>query len=222
MQGARASFKHGRPARARSSNFPVSSKRLTSFKRPASVKGPFPLFTFFELEIYASLHAEIVEVEIEVVAILSSLRGNFAELNRTVTCMVLKANDRRASCPCHDEFRGPRSNCVRQVVSRITTPNEDRYLAVTVKRNRRSTTSYLSQSALFSYWYDSFKTDHVQTLRAFVYMLVGLSRYVPLPNSLSPAINLVKEAALWTPQQWSCAMFSDESRFGCSLILARL
>ncbi|GFU14920.1 hypothetical protein TNCV_191691 [Trichonephila clavipes] len=32
MQGARASFKHGRPARARSSNFPVSSKRLTSFK----------------------------------------------------------------------------------------------------------------------------------------------------------------------------------------------
>ncbi|GFV03978.1 hypothetical protein TNCV_916031 [Trichonephila clavipes] len=47
MQGARASFKHGRPARARSSNFRVSSKRLTSFKRPAGVKGPFPLFTFF-------------------------------------------------------------------------------------------------------------------------------------------------------------------------------
>ncbi|GFY10423.1 hypothetical protein TNCV_1463131 [Trichonephila clavipes] len=47
MQGARASFKHGRPACARSSNFPVSSKRLTSFKRPAGVKGPFPLFTFF-------------------------------------------------------------------------------------------------------------------------------------------------------------------------------
>ncbi|GFV73799.1 hypothetical protein TNCV_3543571, partial [Trichonephila clavipes] len=35
MQGARASFKHGRPARAQSSNFPVSSKSLTSFKRPA-------------------------------------------------------------------------------------------------------------------------------------------------------------------------------------------
>ncbi|GFV15822.1 hypothetical protein TNCV_988051 [Trichonephila clavipes] len=32
MQGARAFFKHGRPARARSSNFPASSKRLTSFK----------------------------------------------------------------------------------------------------------------------------------------------------------------------------------------------
>ncbi|GFW93714.1 hypothetical protein TNCV_4542411 [Trichonephila clavipes] len=41
--------------------------------------------------------------------------GNFAELNRTVTCMVLKANDRRTSCPCYDEFRGPRSDYVRQV-----------------------------------------------------------------------------------------------------------
>ncbi|GFX45202.1 tigger transposable element-derived protein 6 [Trichonephila clavipes] len=28
-------------------------------------------------------------------------------LNRTVTCMVLKANDRRTSCPCHDEFPLP-------------------------------------------------------------------------------------------------------------------
>ncbi|GFX32698.1 uncharacterized protein TNCV_888361 [Trichonephila clavipes] len=35
-------------------------------------------------------------------------------LNRTVTCMVLKANDRRTSCPYHDEFRGPRSDYVRQ------------------------------------------------------------------------------------------------------------
>ncbi|GFT33983.1 histone-lysine N-methyltransferase SETMAR [Trichonephila clavipes] len=28
--------------------------------------------------------------------------------------MVLKANDRRTSCLCHDEFRGPRSDYVRQ------------------------------------------------------------------------------------------------------------
>ncbi|GFT70756.1 hypothetical protein TNCV_2490941 [Trichonephila clavipes] len=31
--------------------------------------------------------------------------------------MVLKTNDRRTSCPCHDEFRGPRSDYVRQVAS---------------------------------------------------------------------------------------------------------
>ncbi|GFX27375.1 hypothetical protein TNCV_34741 [Trichonephila clavipes] len=60
------------------------------------------------------LHAEIVEVEIEVVSPSIVPSGNFAELNRTVTCMVLKANDRRTSCPCHDEFRGPRSDYVRQ------------------------------------------------------------------------------------------------------------
>ncbi|GFW67561.1 uncharacterized protein TNCV_3392321 [Trichonephila clavipes] len=42
-------------------------------------------------------------------------------LNRTVTCMVLKANDRRTSCPCHDEFRGPRSDYVRQVPLATTT-----------------------------------------------------------------------------------------------------
>ncbi|GFT71943.1 uncharacterized protein TNCV_2515841 [Trichonephila clavipes] len=32
-------------------------------------------------------------------------------------------------------------------------------------------------------------------------------------NSLSPAINLKREHALWTPQQWSWVMFSEESRF---------
>ncbi|GFU98767.1 hypothetical protein TNCV_1214831 [Trichonephila clavipes] len=31
--------------------------------------------------------------------------------------MVLKANDRRTSSLCHDEFRGPRSDCVRQVLN---------------------------------------------------------------------------------------------------------
>ncbi|GFY24590.1 hypothetical protein TNCV_1016361 [Trichonephila clavipes] len=43
------------------------------------------------------LHAEIVEVEIEVVSPSIAPSENFAELNRTVTCMVLKANDRRTS-----------------------------------------------------------------------------------------------------------------------------
>ncbi|GFV04897.1 uncharacterized protein TNCV_503101 [Trichonephila clavipes] len=42
--------------------------------------------------------------------------GNFTEINRTVTCMAFKAtaNDRLTSSPLHDEFRGPRSNYVRQ------------------------------------------------------------------------------------------------------------
>ncbi|GFV54588.1 transposable element Tcb2 transposase [Trichonephila clavipes] len=44
-------------------------------------------------------HAEIVEVQIEVVSPSIIPSGNFAELNRTVTCMVLKGNDRRTSSP---------------------------------------------------------------------------------------------------------------------------
>ncbi|GFV74841.1 hypothetical protein TNCV_1040791 [Trichonephila clavipes] len=41
--------------------------------------------------------------------------GNFADLNRTVTCLVLKANTTGVLLvPCHDEFRGPRSDYVRQ------------------------------------------------------------------------------------------------------------
>ncbi|GFW62943.1 hypothetical protein TNCV_4452921 [Trichonephila clavipes] len=58
-----------------------------------------------------NLHAEIVEVEIEVVLPSIVPSGNFAEPNRTVTCMVLKAY----LLPCHDEFHGPRSDYVRQV-----------------------------------------------------------------------------------------------------------
>ncbi|GFV91308.1 hypothetical protein TNCV_898251 [Trichonephila clavipes] len=43
-------------------------------------------------------HAKIVEVEIGGVANYCPF-GNFSELNRTVTCMVAKANDRRTSSP---------------------------------------------------------------------------------------------------------------------------
>ncbi|GFV32643.1 hypothetical protein TNCV_441351 [Trichonephila clavipes] len=41
--------------------------------------------------------------------------------------MVLKANDRRTSCPCHDEFRGPRSDYVRQVALATTTTQQHKY-----------------------------------------------------------------------------------------------
>ncbi|GFV45113.1 RNase H domain-containing protein [Trichonephila clavipes] len=76
-------------------------------------------------DIYSSpllvFHAEIVKVEIEVVSPSIVPLGNFAELNRTVTRMVLKTNDRRT--PCHDEFCGPRSDYVRQVALETTTTN---------------------------------------------------------------------------------------------------
>ncbi|GFX82632.1 hypothetical protein TNCV_1193071 [Trichonephila clavipes] len=43
--------------------------------------------------------------------------GNFTELNRSAFCMMLKAKATTGVnlAPCHDEFRGPRSDYVRQV-----------------------------------------------------------------------------------------------------------
>ncbi|GFU54261.1 uncharacterized protein TNCV_3619141 [Trichonephila clavipes] len=55
------------------------------------------------------------------VAIYRPFGEVFLSLNRTVTCMVLMANDRRTSCPCHDEFRWPRSDYVREVALATTT-----------------------------------------------------------------------------------------------------
>ncbi|GFX26126.1 hypothetical protein TNCV_2274661 [Trichonephila clavipes] len=78
------------------------------------------------------LHAEIVEVEIEIVSPSIVPSGNFAELNRTVTCMVLKANDRRTSCPCHDVFRGPRSDYVRQTQVELGIKKEPAEWAISV------------------------------------------------------------------------------------------
>ncbi|GBN82621.1 hypothetical protein AVEN_222517-1 [Araneus ventricosus] len=53
------------------------------------------------------------------------------------------------------------SRCYSTGRPRVTTPNEDRYLAVTAEHSIRPVSS-----ALFSYLYDSFKADRVQTLRA--------------------------------------------------------
>ncbi|GFY25025.1 uncharacterized protein TNCV_2692161 [Trichonephila clavipes] len=57
------------------------------------------------------------------------------------------------------------SRCYSTGHLRVTTPNEDRYLAVTAKRQTEHSIRPVS-SALFSYQYDSFKADRVQTLRA--------------------------------------------------------
>ncbi|GFX81631.1 uncharacterized protein TNCV_4644711 [Trichonephila clavipes] len=49
----------------------------------------------------------------------------------------------------------------------VTTPNEDRYIFGSYCQKKQTEYSIRPvSSALFSYQYDSFKTDHVQTLRA--------------------------------------------------------
>ncbi|GFW42363.1 transposase [Trichonephila clavipes] len=95
---------------------------------------------------------------------------------------------------------------------RVTKPNEDRYLAVTAK-NRRSTASDLSRQLS--------SATGTTVSRQIVYRRVGHIglygrrpvRCVPLTATYCRLpLTWSREHALWTPEQWSCVMFSDESR----------
>ncbi|GFU92266.1 HTH_Tnp_Tc3_2 domain-containing protein [Trichonephila clavipes] len=97
---------------------------------------------------------------------------------------------------------------------RVTTPNEDRYLAVTAKRNRRSTASDLSCQLS--------SATGTTVSRQTVYRRLGhCGLYARKPVRCVPLtathcrlrLTWSREHALWTPQQWPCVMFSDESRF---------
>ncbi|GFV29560.1 uncharacterized protein TNCV_1340901 [Trichonephila clavipes] len=61
------------------------------------------------------------------------------------------------------------SRCFSTGHPRVTTPNDDRYIYIFGSYCQKKQTEPSIRpvsSALFSYRYDSFKTDHVQTLRA--------------------------------------------------------
>ncbi|GFY17943.1 transposable element Tc1 transposase [Trichonephila clavipes] len=96
----------------------------------------------------------------------------------------------------------------------VKTPNEDQYLAVTEKRKTQSTASDLS-SQLYS-------ATGTTVSRQTVYRRLGHIdlharrpvRCVPLTvTHCRLRLTWSREHTLWTPQQWSCVMFSDESRF---------
>ncbi|GFV30709.1 transposable element Tcb1 transposase [Trichonephila clavipes] len=106
------------------------------------------------------------------------------------------------------------SRCYSTARPRVTTPNEDRYLAVSAKRNRRSTASDLSRQLS--------SATGTTVSRQPVYIRLGhISLYARRPVRCVPLtathcrlrLTRSSEHPLWTPQQWSCVMFSDESRF---------
>ncbi|KFM60078.1 Transposable element Tc1 transposase, partial [Stegodyphus mimosarum] len=97
---------------------------------------------------------------------------------------------------------------------RVTTPNGDRYLAGTAKRNRRSTASDLSRQLS--------SATGTTISRQTVYRRLGQTGlYARRPVSCVPLTEThcrlrlawSREHVLWTPQQWACVMFSDKSRF---------
>ncbi|GFS81114.1 HTH_Tnp_Tc3_2 domain-containing protein [Trichonephila clavipes] len=88
------------------------------------------------------------------------------------------------------------------------------YLAVTAKRNRRSTAADLSRQLS--------SATGTTVSRQTVYRRLGHIglyarrpvRWVPLTAThCHLQLTWSREHALWTPQQWSCVMFSDKSRF---------
>ncbi|GFV41613.1 HTH_Tnp_Tc3_2 domain-containing protein [Trichonephila clavipes] len=102
------------------------------------------------------------------------------------------------------------SRCYSTGRPKVTTPNEERYLTVTVKRNRRSRASVMSSATGTTF------------SRQTVYRRLGrIGLYARRPVKCVPLTathcrlrsTWSREHAVWTPQQWSCVMFSDEFRF---------
>ncbi|GFY07236.1 transposable element Tcb1 transposase [Trichonephila clavipes] len=88
------------------------------------------------------------------------------------------------------------------------------YLSVTAKRNKRSTASDLSRQLS--------SATGTTVSRQDVYRRLGhIGLYARRPVRCVPhtatrcrlRLTWSREHALWTPQHWSCVMFSDESRF---------
>ncbi|GFV84920.1 HTH_Tnp_Tc3_2 domain-containing protein [Trichonephila clavipes] len=106
------------------------------------------------------------------------------------------------------------SKCNSTGRSQLTMPNDDRYLAVTAKRNRRSTALDLSHQL-------SSVTGTTVLWQTMYRGLGHIGLYASRPVrcfSLTEThcrlrLTWSVEHALWTPQQWSCVMLSDESRF---------
>ncbi|GFT75493.1 transposable element Tcb1 transposase [Trichonephila clavipes] len=105
------------------------------------------------------------------------------------------------------------SRCYSTGRPRVTTPNEDCYLSVTAKTNRRSTASDLSRELS--------SATGITVFRQTVYRRLGrIGLYTRRPVRCVPLtatqfrlrLTWSREHALWTPLQWSCVMFSDESR----------
>ncbi|GFX46955.1 transposable element Tcb1 transposase [Trichonephila clavipes] len=106
------------------------------------------------------------------------------------------------------------SGCYSTGHPRVTTPNEDQFLAVTAKRNRRRTALDLSRQ--FS------SATGTTVSRQTLYRRLGhVGLYVRRPILCVPLtaahcrlrLTWSREHALWIPQQWSCMMFSHVSRF---------
>ncbi|GFX24447.1 transposable element Tcb1 transposase [Trichonephila clavipes] len=118
------------------------------------------------------------------------------------------------------ECHGNVSRCYSTGRPHVTMPNEDRYIwQLLPKRNRQSTALDLSRQL-------SSATDTIVSRQTVYRRLEHIGLYARRPVRCVPftathcRLRLIwsREHALWTPQQWSCVMFSDESSMGAEFL----
>ncbi|GFV21246.1 transposable element Tcb1 transposase [Trichonephila clavipes] len=139
-------------------------------------------------------------------------RSTFLELKT----LKLGVNMPIASSMLWQRFQddGNVSRCYSTGRPRVTTPNENRYLADTAKRNRRSIASDLPRQLSSATGTTVSRQTVYRRLRHIVLNTRRPVRCVPLTSThCRLRLTWSREHALWTPQQWSCVMFSDETRF---------
>ncbi|PRD27960.1 UNVERIFIED_CONTAM: tc1a [Trichonephila clavipes] len=106
------------------------------------------------------------------------------------------------------------SRCYSKGHPQVTTPKENQNLADTSKRNRRGTASDMSRQLSSATGTTVSSQTVYRSLRHIGLYACGPVRCVPLTAThCRLQLTWSREHALWTPQHWSCVIFSDESRF---------
>ncbi|GFV12541.1 transposable element Tcb1 transposase [Trichonephila clavipes] len=100
---------------------------------------------------------------------------------------------------------------------RSTTPAEDRYIILSEKRNRRTTTQQVANQLLAASGKQISRKTVARRLRGGGLYARRPVVCVPLTRQHRTArLQWCREHHNWTEQDWACVLFSDESRFSLS------
>ncbi|GFX71853.1 transposable element Tcb2 transposase [Trichonephila clavipes] len=100
---------------------------------------------------------------------------------------------------------------------RSTTPAEDRYIVLSVKRNRRTTAQQVANQFLAASGQQISRKTVARRLRGGGLYARRPVVCVPLTRQHRTArLQWCREHHNWSEQDWACVLFSDESRFSLS------
>ncbi|GFX99808.1 transposable element Tcb1 transposase [Trichonephila clavipes] len=99
---------------------------------------------------------------------------------------------------------------------RSMTPEDDRYIVLSAKRNRRTTAQQVANQFLAASGKQISRKTVAKRLRGGLYARRPVV-CVPLTRQHRTArLQWCREHHNWTEQDWACVLFSDESRFSLS------